>query len=93
MAKRVEESMSVLFSDISYALLRAKLLTEMVIDVIASCELLEQVAVDRDRLDIAESFIARHAIKADYLNRRIAENADGRLERDARVVARTTSQA
>jgi len=93
MAKRVEESMGVLFSDISYALLRAKLLTEMVIDVIASCELLEQVAVDRDRLDIAAGFIARHAIKADYLNRRIAENADGLLERDARLVARAANQA
>jgi alkylation response protein AidB-like acyl-CoA dehydrogenase len=93
MAKRVEESMGVLFSDIPYALLRAKLLTEMVIDVIASCELLQQVAVDRNRLDLAESFIARHAIKADYLNRRIAENADGRLERDARLIAQTASQA
>jgi hypothetical protein len=93
MAKRVEESMGVLFSDISYALLRAKLLSEMVIDVIASCELLEQVAVDRDRLDIAAAFIARHAIKADYLNRRIAENIDGRLERDSSLVARAASQA
>ncbi|MCH8889948.1 MAG: acyl-CoA dehydrogenase family protein [Myxococcales bacterium] len=93
MAERVEESMGVMFSDISYALLRAKLLTEMVIDVIASCELLEQVVADRDRLDIAESFIARHAIKADYLNRRIAENANGLLERNARLVARMTSQA
>jgi hypothetical protein len=65
----------------------------MVIDVIASCELLEQVVADRDRLDIAESFIARHAIKADYLNRRIAENANGLLERNARLVARMTSQA
>jgi alkylation response protein AidB-like acyl-CoA dehydrogenase len=91
MARRVEESIGVLFSDIPYALLRAKLLTEMVIDVIASCELLEQVAVDRDRLDIAESFIARHAIKADYLNRRIAENVEGVLERDARLVARMAS--
>ena len=92
MAERVEESMGVLFSDISYALLRAKLLTEMVIDVIASCELLEQVAVDRDRLDIAEAFISRHAIKADHLNRRIAENADGLLDRNARLVARMASQ-
>ena len=93
MAERVEESMGVMFSDISYALLRAKLLTEMVIDVIASCELLEQVVADRDRLDIAKSFIARHAIKADYLNRRIAENAEGLLERNARLVARVTSPA
>jgi len=93
MARRVEESMGVMFSDIPYALLRAKLLTEMVIDVIASCELLEQVAVDRDRLDIAESFIGRHAIKADYLNRRIAENVEGVLERDARLVARMASES
>jgi alkylation response protein AidB-like acyl-CoA dehydrogenase len=92
MAVRVEESMGVMFSDIPYALLRAKLLTEMVIDVIASCELLEQVAVDSDRLDIAESFIARHAIKADYLNQRIADHAGGILERNARVVARAASQ-
>jgi alkylation response protein AidB-like acyl-CoA dehydrogenase len=87
MAERVEESIGVMFSDINYALLRAKLLTEMVIDVIASCELLQQVVADPDRLDLAESFIARHTIKADYLSRRIAENADGLLERDARLVA------
>jgi hypothetical protein len=91
MAVRVEESMGVLFSDISYALLRAKLLTQMVIDVIASCELLEQVGADNDRLDIAESFIARNAIKADYLNQRIADHADGILERNARVVAQAAS--
>jgi len=93
MAERVEESIGVMFSDISYALLRAKLLTEMVIDVIASCELLQQVVADPDRLDIAESFIASHAIKADYLSRRIAENADGLLERDARLIASITNQA
>jgi alkylation response protein AidB-like acyl-CoA dehydrogenase len=93
MAERVEESMGVMFSDISYALLRAKLLTEMVIDVIASCELLAQVVVDRDRLDIADSFIARHAIKADYLNWRIADHSDGLLERNARLISRAASQA
>jgi len=92
MAERVEESIGVMFSDISYALLRAKLLTEMVIDVIASCELLQQLVVDPDRLDIAESFIARHTIKADYLSRRIAENADGLLERDARLIAGMVNQ-
>jgi hypothetical protein len=92
MAERVEESMGVMFSDINYALLRAKLLTEMVIDVIASCELLQQVVADRDRLDLAESFIARHTIKADYLSRRIAENADGLLERDARLIAGMMNQ-
>ncbi|MCH8082791.1 MAG: acyl-CoA dehydrogenase family protein [Myxococcales bacterium] len=92
MAERVEESIGVMFSDINYALLRAKLLTEMVIDVIASCELLQQVVADPDRLDIAESFIASHTIKADYLSRRIAENADGLLERDARLIAGVMNQ-
>ncbi len=92
MADRVEQSMGVLFSDISYALLRAELLIEMVIDVIASCELLQQVSADRDRLDIAEAYIASHAVKVDYLNRRIAENADGLLDRDARLVARMRGQ-
>jgi hypothetical protein len=85
--------MTALFSDISYALLRAKLLTEMVIDVIASCELLQQVAADSDRLDIAESFITRRAIKVDHYNRRIAENADGMLERNARLVAQAARSA
>jgi len=93
MAERVDESMGVMFSDISYALLRAKLLTEMVIAVIASCELLEQVVADPARLDFAASFIARHAIEADYLNRRIAENAEGKLERDARLIAWKTREA
>ncbi len=92
MAERVEESIGVMFSDINYALLRAKLLTEMVIDVIASCELLQQVVADPDRLDLAESFIKRHTIKADYLSRRIAENADGLLERDARLIAGMVNQ-
>jgi len=93
MAERVEESMGVMFSDISYALLRAKLLTEMVIAVIASCELLEQVVADPERIDFAEAFIARHAVNTDYLNRRIAENASGKLERDARLIEWKTSHA
>jgi hypothetical protein len=93
MAKRVEESIGVLFSDISYALLRAKLLTEMVIDVIASCELLHQVVAEPDRLDIAESFISRASIRADHKGRRISENQEGRLERDARLVAQVTRES
>ena len=92
MAVRVEESIGVLFSDISYALLRAKLLTEMVIDVIASCELLQQAVADPERLDFAEAFISRCAIKADYMARRISENAEGLLERDARLLAQVSDQ-
>ena len=42
----VDETMKVLFSDLSYALLRAKLMAETVIDVIAGAELLKQAKVD-----------------------------------------------
>ena len=91
--KRVEESMSVLFSDISYALLRAKLLAEMVIAVIASSELLQQVVAEPERMDIAESFISRVSIRGDHMARRISENQDGLAERDARLVAEVAKES
>ena len=87
MISRVEESTKVLFSDISYALLRAKLLAEMVIDVLASTELLRQAGVVAARLDVAESYILRREIEGDAMARRIEENVAGRADRDARVLA------
>ncbi len=87
MIAHVEESTKVLFSDISYALLRSKLLAEMVIDVLASTELLRQAGVVAARLDVAESFILRREIEGAAMARRIEENAAGRVDRDARVLA------
>jgi alkylation response protein AidB-like acyl-CoA dehydrogenase len=87
MIARVEESTKVLFSDISYALLRSKLLAEMVIDVLASVELLRQAGVAPARIDIAESFIGRRSVEGDAMARRIEENAAGRVDRDSRVLA------
>ncbi len=87
MITRVEESTKVLFSDISYALYRAKLLAEMVIDVLAATELLRQAGVAPERLDLAESFILRRAIQDEATARRIEENATGRLDRDTRVLS------
>ena len=84
---RVEEAARLLFADIDYALLRAKLLAEMVIDVIAASELLVQAGADPSRLDIAASFVQRRMLEAEHMGRRIEENADGRVELDARVVA------
>jgi len=82
----VEESTKVLFSDLSYALLRSKLLAEMVIDVLASTELLRQAGVVAARLDVAESFILRREVEGEGMARRIEENAAGRVDRDARVL-------
>jgi alkylation response protein AidB-like acyl-CoA dehydrogenase len=55
MTHRIEDSAKALFSDISYALLRAKFMAEMVIDVTAATELLQQAGEDPSRIDIAEA--------------------------------------
>ena len=90
---RIEEATKVLFSDIGYALLRAKLLSEMVIDVLAATELLRQVGVEPTRIDYAESFIRRRMLELEAVARRIEENHQGRSERDARVVAMSMTEA
>jgi hypothetical protein len=89
---RVEDTLKVLFSDISYALLRAKLMAAMVIDVITATELLKQVGAEPDRLDIAEAFISRRALTVEEGAQRIAQHSEGRLERDSRLVARVAQE-
>ena len=84
---RIEKASQVLFADISYALMRAKVLAEMVIDVVAGTELLRQAkGGDAQRLAIAETFVRRRAIISESLARRIEENHDGRMARTARVL-------
>jgi alkylation response protein AidB-like acyl-CoA dehydrogenase len=85
-AVRIEGTLKVLFGDISYALLRAKLMAEMVIDVIAATELLKQAGADPSRLDLAEAFIRRRTLAVEHAARRIEENSEGTLERDARLL-------
>jgi alkylation response protein AidB-like acyl-CoA dehydrogenase len=86
MISGVEKASQTLFSDISYALMRAKILAEMVIDVIAGAELLRQAKDDPERLALAESFVRRRAIVDEALARRIEENQEGRMARDARIL-------
>jgi hypothetical protein len=82
----IEETLQVLFSDINYALLRAKLMAEMVINVIAATELLKQAGADPSRIDLASAFVRRRMLDVEGKARRIQLNADGRLERDARLL-------
>lgn len=84
---RIEECAAVLFSDLGYALLRAKMIAEMVINVIAATELLRQVGADPGRLDLAEAFVRRRMLETEAMARRIRENQQGRLERDERILA------
>jgi alkylation response protein AidB-like acyl-CoA dehydrogenase len=84
---RVEEASQVLFADPAYALLRAKLMAEMVIDVISASELLLQAKADPGRHDLAEAYVIRRMLDVDHAARRIHENHQGRQERDARIVS------
>jgi alkylation response protein AidB-like acyl-CoA dehydrogenase len=84
---RVEEASQVLFADPAYALLRAKLMAEMVIDVISASELLLQAKADPGRHDLAEAYVIRRMLDVDHAARRIHENHEGRQERDARIVS------
>ncbi len=85
---RVEEASQVLFADPAYALLRAKLMAEMVIDVISASELLLQAQAAPERRDLAEAYVIRRMLDVDHAARRIQENQAGRQERDARIVSR-----
>jgi hypothetical protein len=82
----LDETMKVLFSDLDYALLRAKLMAETVIDVIAGAELLKQAAIDPSRRDVAEAFIRRRMLEAESVSRRIEDDVAGRVERDSRIL-------
>lgn len=87
---RVEQTLGKLASDMGYALLRARMMAEMVIDVIAATELLKQAGVQGERIDLAESFIQRRMLAVEHRARRIQENAEGRVDLDRRVLARVT---
>jgi alkylation response protein AidB-like acyl-CoA dehydrogenase len=83
----IEECASVLFSDLPYALLRAKMIAEMAINVIAGTELLRQAGADASRIDLAEAFVRRRMLETDAMARRIRENQEGRVQRDERILA------
>jgi len=92
MTQRVDQAAAALFGDLGYALLRAKLLAEMVIDCAAATELLHQAGADPSRIALAEAFVTRHALECEHKFRRIHENAEGRIELESRVLATFTAR-
>jgi hypothetical protein len=58
--KAIRDGVPMLMGDPQYALLNAKRVCEMVIDVVTSAELLLQAQYDDVKLDVAGSFIRRH---------------------------------
>ena len=85
----VEDTATSLFDDVAQALLRAKLMAEMVINVISGTELLRQAAADASRQDLAAAFILRRVLETEHMGRRIRENTEGQLERASRIIAQS----
>jgi alkylation response protein AidB-like acyl-CoA dehydrogenase len=74
-------SLPALMGDPSYALLNAKRVCDMVIDVVVSAELLFQATVDEDRSALASVFVRRQMLAVDMNAKRIQSGDASRLRR------------
>jgi len=80
-----------LFGDLQYALLNARRMAEMVIDVVTATELLQQADLAPGRRELAETFIHRRMPAVEMAARRIASGDASRLARYDRILGLTTS--
>jgi len=77
----IQNSLPALLPDAQYALLNAKRICEMVIDVVVGVELLEQGNLWEDKLVLAASFIHRRMMAVQMNARRIATGDATRIQR------------
>jgi hypothetical protein len=77
----IHKSLPALMGDPRYALLNAKRLCEMVIDVLAAAELLAQAPLLESKRETATSFIHRRMLMVEMNARRIAGGAASRIVR------------
>ncbi|MGH0036756.1 MAG: acyl-CoA dehydrogenase family protein [Myxococcota bacterium] len=85
--EQILEAGSSLLSDFGYALLSARSLADIVINVIVGAELLKQARADRRRFDLAASWINRRMLDVEAKARRIRDGGTERLERAERILA------
>jgi hypothetical protein len=83
---RLSDSVGALMGDPQYALLNAKRVAEMVIDVVVGAELLFQADVAEGKLELAQSFINRHMNAVEMNARRIASGDATRIKRYDRIL-------
>jgi alkylation response protein AidB-like acyl-CoA dehydrogenase len=76
----INKSLPALMGDIDYALLNAKRISEMVIDVLVSAELLAQAQVSDEKAVLAAAFINRHMLAVEMKARRIASGDASRIK-------------
>lgn len=84
--KIINDSVGNLMGDPQYALLNAKRVAEMVIDVVVSAELLQLADTEPGRLELAQSFIHRHIPAMQVNAQRIASGDASRILRYDKIL-------
>jgi alkylation response protein AidB-like acyl-CoA dehydrogenase len=79
--KWITESIPALMGDPQYALLNAKRVCEMVIDVVAAAELLMQANLSEEKYVLAESFVHRRMLAVEMNARRISSGDASRIKK------------
>lgn len=82
----INSCINALMGDQQYALLNAKRLSEMVIDVVVSAELLLQSDLSEDRRYLAQTFIHRHVANVEMNARRVAVGDSSRIARYDKIL-------
>jgi hypothetical protein len=82
----IQQSVPALMGDPQYALLNAKRVCEMVIDVVAAAELLLQAEVSEQRHALATAFIHRHMLAVELNARRISTGDATRIRNYDRIL-------
>jgi hypothetical protein len=82
----ITTSVGTLLGDPQYALLNAKRLCEMVIDVVTGAELIFQADVSEGKRELAASFIHRHMMAVEMNARRIASGDASRIKKYDRIL-------
>ena len=84
--KWITESIPALMGDAQYALLNAKRVCEMVIDVVVAAELLTQASLAEEKGVLASSFVHRRMLAVEMNARRISTGDASRIKRYDRIL-------
>lgn len=82
----LQQSVPALMGDPQYALLNAKRVCEMVVDVVVAAELLAQADVSEQRRELATAFIHRHMLSVELNARRISGGDATRIRNYDRIL-------
>ena len=82
----INKSLPALMENLDYALLNAKRISEMAIDVLVSTELLAEAQASDEKVDLAAVFINRHMLAVEMNARRIAGGDASRIRQYDRIL-------